>query len=254
VVDRAADVDAETCAAVRLPAPLRLVVFDLDGTLIDSRLDLIQSVNATLQHFGKSELADDTVTSFIGDGATALVRRALAHAHLIRDEEDPHDDVFVHSAVAWFLQYYRVHKLDFTHPYPGVVASLEAIRRADPQLQMAVLTNKPQIPSREICRDLGLERFFFANYGGDSFATKKPEAEGLLRLIDQAAALYGNDSMLPSEVAMVGDSHIDVETARACGVWSVGCRYGLSPGSLEVAGPDVSVGSAVEWPGVLGFS
>ena len=173
-----------------------------------------------------------------------LVRRALAHEHLIAEEEDPHDDAFVERAVNWFIAYYKVHKLDFTYVYPGVMEALATIRAKHPELPMAVLTNKPVMPSRAICRALGLERFFFANYGGNSFATKKPDPEGLLRLIAEA-------EVTPGETVMVGDSHVDVETARACGAAAVGCRFGLSPESLAQAGPDVSVDQASEWPAVL---
>jgi phosphoglycolate phosphatase len=227
----------------------KLVVFDLDGTLIDSRIDLTNSVNAMLEHYGRQKLADDTVASYIGDGAAALVRRALAHAHVIADEPDPQDDAFVDEALQWFIAYYKLHKLDSTAAYPGVVAALEAIRAAAPQLPMAVLTNKPVDPSRAICEALGLSRFFFANYGGNSFATKKPEPEGLLRLISEASAL--GVAVTAAETVMVGDSPVDVETARACGARSVGCLYGLSPDSLRKAGADVLVQSASEWPKVL---
>ena len=228
------------------PAP-RLLVFDLDGTLVDSRVDLTNSVNAMLRHFGKQELAEPTVASYIGDGASALVRRALAHAHLIADEPDPHDDDFVAEALDWFIAYYKVHKLDFTRPYPGVIEALEEIRALHPSLPMAVLTNKPVNPSRGICEALGLERFFFANYGGNSFATKKPDPEGLLKLVAEAG-------VSAAETVMIGDSHVDVETARAGGTRSLGCRYGLSPGSLEKAGPDGIVDAPSEWPEALGLT
>ena len=230
----------------------KLLVFDLDGTLVDSRIDLTNSVNATLKHFGKQTLADATVASYIGDGVTALVRRALAHAHLIADEPDPHDDVFIEQAVAWFISYYKVHKLDYTFVYPGVIEALEWIRAAHPKLPMAVLTNKPVNPSRGICEALGLERFFFANYGGNSFATKKPDPEGLLALIEEASALTG-EKVVAADTVMIGDSHVDVATARNCGARSVGCTFGLSPDSLKAAGPDVSVDHASEWPGALGL-
>ena len=224
----------------------KLLVFDLDGTLIDSRKDLTNSVNAMLAHYGKAELSDGTVTSYIGDGAGVLVRRALAHAHIIADEPDPHDDAFVAEALDWFIDYYKIHKVDYTTVYPGVMESLETIRRGHPALPMAVLTNKPVYPSREICRVLGLSRFFFANYGGNSFATKKPDPEGLLTLIAEAGAT-------PPKTVMVGDSHVDVETARACGAVSLGCTFGLSPETLKAARPDFSVDHASDWPRVLGL-
>ena len=230
----------------------KLLVFDLDGTLIDSRKDLANTVNAMLAHFGKMTLSEDIVASYIGDGAGVLVRRALAHAHVIADEDDPHDDAFVEEALDWFVEYYKVHKVDFTTVYPGVMDSLDTIRRRYPALPMAVLTNKPVYPSRAICKHFGLDRFFFANYGGNSFASKKPDPEGLLKLIVEASALVGNP-IEPSETVMIGDSHVDVFTARACGAISLGCTFGLAPESLRAAGPDFSVDHASEWPRVLGM-
>jgi len=222
----------------------RLLVFDLDGTLIDSRIDLTNSVNAMLKYFGKPVLAEPTVAAYIGDGAATLVRRALAHEHLIAEEDDPHDEAFVEQALTWFIAYYKVHKLDYTYVYPGVMEALTTIRERHSQLPMAVLTNKPVMPSRAICQALGLEQFFFANYGGNSFASKKPDPEGLLKLVAEAG-------VTASETVMIGDSHVDVETARNCGAASVGCTYGLSPESLKAARPDVSVDSADEWIAAL---
>jgi phosphoglycolate phosphatase len=230
----------------------KLLVFDLDGTLIDSRQDLTNSVNAMLAHYGKMTLNEGIVASYIGDGAGVLVRRALAHAHVIADEDDPHDDEFVEEALDWFIAYYKIHKVDFTVVYPGVVDSLETIRRLNPALPMAVLTNKPVNPSRAICRHFGLERFFFANYGGNSFESKKPDPEGLLTLIAEASALVGKPIDAGATV-MIGDSHVDVFTARACGAVSLGCTFGLAPESLRAARPDLSVDDASEWPRVLGM-
>lgn len=224
----------------------QLLVFDLDGTLIDSRIDLTNSVNATLAHFGKLTLAESTIASYIGDGAAALVRRALAHAHLIANQPDPHDDALVAEALDWFIAYYRIHKLDYTYVYPGVLESLTAIRDRHPSLPMAVLTNKPVHPSRAICKHFGLDRFFFANYGGNSFPTKKPHPEGLLTLIAAANAT-------PATTVMIGDSHVDVETARAAGARSLGCTFGLSPESLAATHPDLTVDQAADWPTALGL-
>ena len=231
----------------------KLLVFDLDGTLIDSRQDLTNSVNAMLANCGKMTLSEDIVASYIGDGAGVLVRRALAHAHLIADEPDPHDDQFVEQALEWFIAYYKIHKVDFTTVYPGVIESLESIRRTHPGLPMAVLTNKPVNPSRAICRHFGLERFFFANFGGNSFATKKPDPEGLLTLIAQASKFI-KQPIAALETVMIGDSHVDVATARACGAISLGCTFGLSPDSLRAAKPDFSVDHASEWPRALGLA
>src|SRR5271170_7935021 len=123
------------------PPPPRLLVFDLDGTLIDSRIDLCNSVNATLKHFGKPELPVAVIAGYIGDGASLLVRRAFGDP-----EGDIHDEEYVTQALTFFLDYYRIHKLDYTFLYPGVLDSLEAIRAAHPAIPMAVLTNKPVKP------------------------------------------------------------------------------------------------------------
>lgn len=231
------------------PSP-RLLVFDLDGTLIDSRVDLCNSVNAMLAHYGKDTLAEPTIASYIGDGASALVRRALAHAHLLAETPDPHDDAFIDEATEWFIGWYRIHKLDYTYVYPGVMESLAAIRERHPGLPMAVLTNKPVHPSRAICRHFGLDRYLYQIYGGNSFGTKKPDPEGLLKLIGEAEALTSSQ-ISARETVLIGDSHVDVETARACGVRSLGCTFGLSPESLAAAGPDMSVDHAGDWPGAL---
>src|ERR1700678_114546 len=138
-----------------LPPLPRLIVFDLDGTLIDSRIDLCNSVNATLTHLGKPVLPHAVIASYIGDGVSMLVRRALGDP-----EGDIHDEEYVEEALTFFLDYYRVHKLDFTYVYDGVFEALEAIRVAYPGIPMAVLTNKPVRPSRDICAHFGLDRFF----------------------------------------------------------------------------------------------
>jgi len=223
----------------------RLLVFDLDGTLIDSRQDLCNSVNATLAHFRKPALPDAVIAGYIGDGVSMLVRRALGDP-----EGDRHDEEFVADAIAFFLDYYRAHKLDFTYVYPGVIESLEAIRTAHPALPLAVLTNKPVNPSRAICDHLGLSPFFFQNYGGNSFHTKKPDPHGLLTLIAEAGAL-NSQNITPAETVMIGDSHVDVLTARNAGARSIGCAFGLAPQSLVTVPPDSVAETPTDWLQIL---
>lgn len=234
-----------------MPLP-RLLVFDLDGTLIDSRIDLANSVNAMLAHYHRPALSQEIIANYIGEGAGALVRRSLAHAHLIAGEPDPHDDDFVEEALSRFIDFYRIHKLDFTYVYDGVIDSLEYIRSRHPHLPMAVLTNKPVIPSRAICTHFGFDRFFYRVYGGNSFASKKPDPEGLLALIREASALDSSAPPIqPAETIMIGDSNIDVETARACGAGSLGCSFGLAPQALALSNPDRTVAHARDWPAAL---
>jgi phosphoglycolate phosphatase len=221
----------------------RLVVFDLDGTLIDSQIDLSNSVNVTLAHLGRPELPHAVIASYIGDGVSMLVRRALGDPG-----GDVHDEAYVEDALRFFLDYYRVHKLDFTYVYAGVFEALTEIRAEYPGLAMAVLTNKPVRPSRDICAHFGLNRYFFQNYGGNSFHTKKPDPTGLLALIAEASALPGAGTMIsPSETVMIGDSDVDILTARNCGARSIGCSFGLAPHTLAAAGPDAIADAPAAW-------
>lgn len=223
---------------------LKLLVFDLDGTLIDSAQDLCNSVNATLAQFSRSPLPDAIVASYIGNGALMLVRRAFS-----ADDHQELDEDSLAKAYAFFLDYYREHKLDYTYAYDGVLEALAALRtvREQPDVParaMAVLTNKPVRPARAICEALGLAPYFLNIYGGNSFTTKKPDPEGLFALMQEAGAR-------PEETVMIGDSKVDVQTARNAGAWSIGCTFGLAPGSLEVIPPDVLVDTPAEWTRAL---
>ncbi|HEX5282769.1 MAG TPA: HAD hydrolase-like protein [Bryocella sp.] len=236
----------------------RLVVFDLDGTLINSSLDLCNSVNAAMQGVGKGTLPNAVIATYIGDGAAMLVRRALGDPGDVDAANTSAGDALFHRAFELFLSHYREHKLDNTHCYEGVLDSLRAIRERNPELPMAVLTNKPVNPSRQICAALGLAPFFFQNYGGNSFTTKKPDPEGLLTLIRESEELLrrlddGAASLQPEEVVMVGDSDVDVLTARRVGARAIGCLFGLAPHSLDAVQPDRLVQHASEWPEALGL-
>ncbi len=204
---------------------LKLYVYDLDGPLIDSRADLVQSVNATLRHFDRHELPADVIASYIGDGASVLVRRAFG---------DPKDTELLDAAFRYFLDYYRIHKLDNTYVYDGVIPVLQALSKRALPTQLAVLSNKPVGPSRAICEAFGIATHFFRIYGGDSFATKKPDGLGLETLIREAG-------VTASETVMIGDSDVDILTAQNCEAYSIGCSYGLSPHSLENVPPDALI-------------
>jgi phosphoglycolate phosphatase len=220
---------------------IQLLIFDLDGTLIDSQKDLAQSINAMLRHYGRHALPDAMIKSYIGDGAMMLVQRALGDP-----AGDAADEAFVAEAFEYFIAYYHEHKLDYTYVYDGAMETLQAIRAARPEIQMAVLTNKPVNPSRAICAHFGLDAYFFQNYGGNSFHTKKPDPQGLLTLIAEAG-------VTAAETVMIGDSDVDVMTAKNAGAWSVGCTYGLAPHTLAAAEPDAVVDAPREWIKVLGL-
>jgi len=207
---------------------------------------------------GKSTLPNAVIASYIGDGAAMLVRRALGDPGDLDAANPSAGDALFHRAFDLFLAHYREHKLDNTRCYEGVINSLSAIRQRNPQLPMAVLTNKPVRPSQQICEALGLAPFFFQNYGGNSFTTKKPDPEGLLTLIHEAEELLkerdaGAPPLLRTEVVMIGDSDVDVLTARRVGARAIGCMFGLAPHSLDAVQPDRLVQHASEWPEALGL-
>lgn len=217
------------------PHSIKLVIFDLDGTLIDSRLDLVHSVNAALRHIGRPELPDDVIASYVGDGAPILIQRALGGEVI--------DEALVRKGLEFFLSYYREHKLDHTIVYPGIAEALVTVQHSSNGIprKMAVLTNKPVNPSRAIVEALGLGRFFCQIYGGNSFSTKKPDPEGARKLLEETG-------VQPEQAAIVGDSHVDVRTGRNAGLWTVGVTYGFATHTLQEEPPDV----LVEQPSELG--
>jgi|SRR5271165_502127 len=215
------------------PHSIQLVIFDLDGTLIDSRLDLVHSVNAALRHIGRTELPDEVIASYVGDGAPILIQRALG--------ADAGDETLIHKGLQFFLSYYREHKLDHTTLYPGIADSLRSIQNSGnghPR-KLAVLTNKPVVPARAIVDALGLGPYFFQVYGGNSFSTKKPDPDGVRQLLAEAG-------LAANQAAMVGDSHVDVRTARNTGLVPIGVTYGFAPHTLEQETPDVLVDTPAE--------
>src|SRR5262249_465342 len=197
-----------------------LLIFDLDGTLIDSKLDLAHAVNATRSHMGLPPLEHERVYSYVGNGAPVLIRRALGPEAT---------ETQVQEALEFFLEYYREHYLDYTTLYPGVRESLDRLR--DAGKRMAVLTNKPVRISKAILDGLGVGAHFFQVYGGNSFDFKKPHPIGVETLIREAD--------IPADrTMMVGDSGVDVQTAINAGVQCCGVTYGFQPETLADPAPD----------------
>ena len=206
-----------------------LLIFDLDGTLIDSRLDLAHAVNATRVHTGRGELDHPTIFSYVGNGAPVLIRRAMG-------PEVPQAEV--DAALEFFLDYYRQHAVDYTVLYPGVRESLERLK--DSGATLAVLTNKPVRISKFILDHLEISPLLFQTYGGNSFEQKKPHPVGIETLRSEA----GVDR---DRTWMIGDSSVDIETARNAGVASCGITWGFQPASLEIVKPDVLVDALGEF-------
>ena len=214
---------------------IRLLIFDLDGTLIDSRKDLALSVNAMREQMNMARLPDETVSSYVGQGVATLIRRALADGAVAEVTE-----VTVQKATAIFLEHYAAHLLDHTVAYNGVREALEELKHR----KLAVLSNKPAGFSRAILAGLGLEDYFSFIYGGNSFEQKKPDPVGVIKLMVATA-------VQTRQTLMVGDSDTDVLTGRNAGVWTCGVLYGLGSHTLEAVPPDVLVRDLRELPRLL---
>jgi phosphoglycolate phosphatase len=185
-----------------------LIAFDLDGTLVDSRLDLADSANALLAEHHAAPLAADTVARFVGDGARKLVERTLEAAGIETD---------VAAALDRFLALYDQRLLVHTRPYPGLA---EAVAGIGPRTRLAVVTNKPEAMSRRILEAFALASYFPWVIGGDSRATRKPDPAGLREVMAAAGSA-------PGETLFVGDSDVDVETARRAGTRVCVAAYGF---------------------------
>jgi phosphoglycolate phosphatase len=202
---------------------IELLIFDLDGTLADTTLDLANSVNATRAHFDLEALPIEVVSSYVGHGAPVLIRKALGPGHT--DEQ-------VQSALEYFLSCYRDRMLENTTLYPGVRESLDRLKAEG--VSMAVLTNKPVRFSQDILKGLGVGEYFFRVYGGNSFEQKKPDPWGVEMLLTEAG-------VAKEQALMVGDSAVDVFTARNAGIAVCGVTYGFQPETLAAEPPDILV-------------
>ena len=216
---------------------IQLLIFDLDGTLIDSKLDLALCVKATLEHLGRPVLDDETIFSYVGQGAPALIRKVVG-------DEAPEDEI--DRGLEFFLSYYREHKLDHTDLYPGTRETLEQLTNGhNGSLRtLTVLSNKPEGPSREILKRLGVGEMFRFIYGGNSFETKKPDPLGLRRLLEHT----GVDRRA---TMIVGDSDVDIQTGVNAGVWTCGVTYGFGTLEVEANPPDLVIHSLPELAAAL---
>ena len=209
---------------------LRAFLFDLDGTLIDSKVDLVASVNAMLRQMGRPELPTGIVATYIGHGAPQLIASALGPG--ASDDQQ-------RTGLSLFLAHYGLHKLDATRPYPGVVEALDSLS----SFPMSVLSNKPTNMSVEILQGLGLAKYFRSIYGGDSFEKKKPDPTGALKILQE----FG---VSPAQAAMVGDSEVDVQTARNAGTLAVAVNYGFGVHDRDAYPADLYLDSLTELAGL----
>jgi phosphoglycolate phosphatase len=207
-------------------AYVRAFVFDLDGTLVDSKMDLVDSVNAMLRETGRTEQPTELVASYIGHGAERLIASVLGEGSSAEQRRE---------GLAAFLRHYQAQMFNRTRPYAGVVEGLRALEGS----ALAVLTNKPMKMTGAILEGLELAPFFHVVYGGDSFAKKKPDPQGALTILEEL-------DVAPAEAAMVGDSDVDVRTARNAGMLAVGVSYGFGQHDRRGCPADRYVSSLLE--------
>ena len=200
----------------------QLIIYDLDGTLIDSRRDIADAVNGTLQEIGFKELPADRISAFVGNGVKNLMQYAL------REAGPPDALLPLERSIKLFRARYGKHLLEHTRLYPSVPKVLECFRNR----KQAVITNKPEDFSLTILKGLGVESYFFQVVGGDRGFPKKPAPEGVLEILRQGG-------VAPSEAVLVGDSAMDIETARNAKIPVVAVTYGFGKREeIERAKPD----------------
>jgi len=210
---------------------IRLLIFDLDGTLADTQKDLAMSVNAMREDLGLPPLSAETISTYVGRGVTVLVQKALGNSFTLAE---------INRAQDFFLKHYRQHMLDHTVVYSGVLEALEQLRGR----QLVVLTNKPVRFSRDMLAGLGIGSYFLRVYGGDSFERKKPDPAGAFRLMEETG-------IQARQTLIVGDSDTDVQTGRNAGAWTCGVTYGYGAPSLKTSPPDVLLSNLRELPRML---
>ena len=198
-----------------------LLIFDLDGTLVDSKKDLTASVNHVRIQYHLPILDEEQIAAFIGNGAQMLIRRALGNS-LPEDE--------IKAAVHMFLSYYRAHMLDRSVLYPGVRETLDRLQ----DCRLAVLTNKPVHFSCSMLVGLGIYRYFSAVYGGNSFENKKPDPVGIFQILSDTRSRR-------ERTWMIGDSSVDVLTGRNAGVTTCGVTYGYAAETFREFPPDFQI-------------
>jgi phosphoglycolate phosphatase len=214
----------------------RAVVFDLDGTLIDSEPDLARLLNKVLIEHGRSEVHPGRVRGFVGDGVAKLVERGFAATGGASPEQ-------CRIATRRFLDCYEAEPATLTRPYPGVAATLERLRGEGRNL--AICTNKAERVTHAVLRALGLDSHFGAVVGGDTLPVKKPDPAPLRAAVERLGAT-------PEEAVMVGDNEHDAATARAAGIPCVLVTYGYARTPLASLEASATIGRFADLSDALG--
>jgi phosphoglycolate phosphatase len=218
------------------PHPCRLFLLDLDGTLIDSKADIVKSVNLALVSLGHPVIPEARVIEFVGDGISKLMQRAVLEASGRKPEPDE-----VVRSVAALMGEYENHLLDTTRLYPGVKATLDELHWGT----FGVVSNKPEGLSRRILAGLGLEQRFRVIFGGDSFSRHKPDPLPVLQAMERCG-------VAAAESVMIGDSPADVRAGKAAGIVTCGfCGGFRSRSELVEAGCDLLVDNLTELPALF---
>jgi phosphoglycolate phosphatase len=208
---------------------IKAIIFDLDGTLIDSVTDLANSVNYTLAEIGLPGHTRDEIKGFVGDGVQKLIKRSLGQTHMDRFDQ----------AFATFMHHYDLHCTDNTVLYPGVAETLSKLAET---YSLAVLTNKSLKFSLKILEALRVRSYFREVLGGDSLPTKKPDPAGILYLAEKW-------NLKPDQIIMVGDHATDIETGNKAGCKTIFINGGI--GETRGLQPDVFIDNMPELPGLL---
>ncbi|MEJ0098120.1 MAG: phosphoglycolate phosphatase [Bauldia sp.] len=211
------------------------IVFDLDGTLVDTAEDLVATLNAVLAAEGMAPVSLESAIGMVGSGSRVLIEAAFASEGRALTPET------LDRLLADFLAYYDAHIADASRPYPGVEAALDRLA-ADGWI-MAVCTNKFEAPARKLLRLLGLDRHFAAITGQDTFGFRKPDPRHLTETI----RLAGGDGR---DAIMVGDSHTDIDTAHAARIPVIAVTFGYSPLPVATFKPTRLIDSFAELPAV----
>lgn len=188
--------------------PLRGFLFDLDGTLVNSKNDIANAVNFTLKGFGLPPISNEKIYTYIGNGAKILMRRCI--------NEAGGSSIDIHEAIERFLAYYREHLLDTTMVFPLIHDTLSLIQGRF----SAVISNKPQEFCERVLEGLNLKRYFNKVSGGDTTKKKKPSPEVILSLLEE-------EGIPPERSVMIGDSRIDIEAGKNAGTLTIGVLWGL---------------------------